>query len=75
MTFVLEFQIIFPILKKSKTDLDRQRAKGLNHNPTKLAFIENQIRQYEQQLNEIKRRLDLIEVRPKIFPQLIHFHI
>ncbi len=49
-------------LKKSKSDLDRQRAKGPNHNPTKVSFIENQIRQYEQQLSEIKRRLDLLEV-------------
>ncbi|CAF3882877.1 unnamed protein product [Rotaria sp. Silwood2] len=48
-------------LEKSKADLDRQRAKGPNHNPTKVAFIENQIRQYEQQLNEIKRRLDHVE--------------
>ncbi|CAF5018554.1 unnamed protein product, partial [Rotaria sp. Silwood1] len=49
-------------LEKSRADLDRQRAKGPNHNPTKVAFIENQIRQYEQQLNEIKRRLDHVEV-------------
>jgi len=54
-------------LKKSKVELDRQRAKGLNHNPTKISFIENQIRQYEQQLNEIKRRLDIIEVKLKSF--------
>jgi Rho guanine nucleotide exchange factor 12 len=48
-------------LEKSKSDLDRQRAKGPNHNLTKISFIENQIRQYEQQLSEIKRRLDLID--------------
>jgi Rho guanine nucleotide exchange factor 12 len=48
-------------LEKSKADLDRQRAKGSNHNQTKVSFIENQIRQYEQQLSEIKRRLDLID--------------
>ncbi len=54
---------IFGILKqKSKADLDRQRAKGPNHNLNKISFIENQIRQYEQQLSEIKRRLDLIDV-------------
>ena len=57
--------IFFCFLKKAKTDLDRQRAKGPNHNPTKVSFIENQIRQYEQQLSDIKRRLDLIEVKLK----------
>jgi hypothetical protein len=56
-------------LKKSRVDLDRQRAKGPNHNPTKVSFIENQIRQYEQQLNDIKRRLDL-EVKSKILFKL-----
>jgi hypothetical protein len=55
----------FFFFKKSKADLERQRAKGPNHNPTKVAFIENQIRQYEQQLNENKRRLDIIEVNRK----------
>ncbi len=54
-------------LKKSKADLDRQRAKGPNHNPTKVSFIENQIRQYEQQLSDIKRRVDFIEVKQKFF--------
>jgi predicted nucleic acid-binding Zn-ribbon protein len=57
----------FLFLKKSKADLDRQRAKGPNHNPTKVSFIENQIRQYEQQLSDIKRRVDFIEVKQKFF--------
>ncbi|CAF0865884.1 unnamed protein product [Adineta ricciae] len=48
-------------LEKSKADLGRQRTKGPNHNPTKVAFIENQIRQYEQQLSEIKRPGELSE--------------
>jgi predicted nucleic acid-binding Zn-ribbon protein len=60
----------FLFLKKSKIDLDRQRAKGPNHNPTKVSFIENQIRQYEQQLSDIKRRLDFIEVKLKFFFKL-----
>ncbi len=55
------------VLKKLKAELDRQRAKGPNHNPTKISFIENQIRQYEQQINEIKRRIDSVEVIPKSF--------
>lgn len=46
----------------SKKELDRQRGKGLNHNPTRMLQVEKQIRQYEQQLNEIKRRLESIEV-------------
>ena len=50
------------VLKISKKELDRQRAKGLNHNPTRISQIENQIRQYEYQLNDIKRRLESIEV-------------
>ena len=62
MLFSLSFDRI-SFLKKSKSDLDRQRAKGLNHNPTKLAATENQIRQYEQQLNDIKRRLTVIDVK------------
>ena len=45
--------------QSAKKDLDRQRPKG---NSTKISQLENQIRQYEQQLNEIKRRLDAIEV-------------
>jgi hypothetical protein len=64
----------FLFLKKSKIDLDRQRAKGPNHNPTKVSFIENQIRQYEQQLSDIKRRLDFIEVKLKFFFEIIIIH-
>jgi len=55
------FERIVKQLEKSKSDLDRQRAKGPNHNPTKLAAIEQQIRQYEQQLNDIRRRLTVID--------------
>lgn len=54
-------------LKISKKELDRQRAKGLSHNPTKISQLESQIRQYEQQLNEIKHRFESIEVRKIIF--------
>jgi hypothetical protein len=61
----------FFLNKKSKAELEKQRAKGSNHNPTKVAFHENQIRQYDQQLNDIKRRLDLIEVYQKSFLSII----
>ena len=49
-------------LQMAKKELDRQRSKGLNHNPNRISQLENQVRQYEQQLNEIKRRLESIEV-------------
>ncbi|CAF3552913.1 unnamed protein product [Rotaria sordida] len=62
-------------LEKSKADLDRQRAKGPSHNPTKVAFIENQIRQYEQQLNEIKRRLDHVESSIDVSPVKSSFNV
>lgn len=48
--------------KISKKELERQRGKGPNHNSTRIVQVEKQIRQYEQQLNEIKRRLESIEV-------------
>ncbi len=53
--------------KISKKELDRQRAKGLTHNPSRISQLENQIRQYEQQLNEIKRRLESLEVNEILF--------
>jgi len=49
-------------IKIAKKDLDRQRSKGLTYNPARISQLENQIRQYEQQLNDIKRRLESIEV-------------
>jgi chaperonin cofactor prefoldin len=66
---LIEFLLInlFIFFKISKKELDRQRAKGLSHNPTRIAQLENQIRQYEQQLNEIKRRLESLEVRQCLF--------
>ncbi len=53
--------------KIAKKELDRQRSKGLTHNPTRISQLENQIRQYEQQLNDIRRRLESIEVKKNRF--------
>jgi hypothetical protein len=50
-------------IKISRKELDRQRSKGLTYNPARIVQLENQIRQYEQQLNDIKRRLESIEVQ------------
>ncbi|CAF4135181.1 unnamed protein product, partial [Rotaria magnacalcarata] len=66
---------IFKQLEKSKADLERQRAKGPNHNPAKVAFIENQTRQYEQQLNELKRRLDHVESSVDVSPVKSSFNV
>lgn len=37
----------------------------MNHNPTKILQIENQIRLYEQQINDTKRRIETIEVEER----------
>ncbi|UJR10393.1 hypothetical protein I4U23_014597 [Adineta vaga] len=55
------YEKIFKLFENAKKELDRQRAKGLNHNPARVGQLENQLRQFEQQLNEIKRRLEFIE--------------
>ncbi len=47
--------------------MDQKRSKGPNHNSSRISQLENQIRQYEQQLNDIKRRLESIEVLNNLF--------
>ncbi|CAF0847780.1 unnamed protein product [Adineta ricciae] len=52
---------IFKQFETARKELDRQRAKGSNHNTARITQLEKQLRQFEQQLNEIKRRLESIE--------------
>ncbi|CAF1268688.1 unnamed protein product [Adineta steineri] len=52
---------VFKQFEMAKKELDRQRSKGLNHNPARISQLESQLRQYEHQLNDIKRRLEFIE--------------
>lgn len=54
--------VFFSFEQKLRADLDRQRAKGPNQHSAKIQTIENQIRDYEQKQNEIKRRLTIIDV-------------
>ncbi|CAF1294482.1 unnamed protein product, partial [Rotaria sordida] len=49
-------------LEISKKEFDRQRSKGLNHNPARISQLEYQIKQYEQQLNKLKSYLDSIDI-------------
>ncbi|CAF2521165.1 unnamed protein product [Rotaria sp. Silwood2] len=49
-------------LEISNKELDRQRLKGLSHNPGRISQLENQIKQYEQQLNKFKPYLDSIDI-------------
>ncbi|CAF3474736.1 unnamed protein product [Rotaria socialis] len=49
---------IFKQLEITKKELDRQRSKGLNHNPARISQLESQVKQYEQQLNRLKLYVD-----------------
>ncbi len=63
---------LFFFLKIAKKELDQKRSKGPNHNSSRISQLENQIRQYEQQLNDIKRRLESIEVLNNLFFLLLY---
>ncbi|CAM4946311.1 unnamed protein product [Rotaria socialis] len=49
---------IFKQLEITRKELDRQRSKGLNHNPARISQLESQVKQYEQQLNRLKLYVD-----------------
>ncbi|CAM4747348.1 unnamed protein product [Rotaria magnacalcarata] len=48
----------FKQLEITRKELDRQRSKGLNHNPVRISQLESQVKQYEQQLNRLKLYAD-----------------
>lgn len=55
------------VVQVTKKDLERQRAKGLNNNPAKIAQLEYQKTQYELQLNRLKPYIDSIDVSKILF--------